>query len=159
MRFLNHNSLVDAVIGGWQISGSMAFLTGNPFTVKADGETYNQASGSSQFPNWNPGVSWKSPHRSFNEWFNPAAFTKPANGTYGNVRRNSLYGPGLAKVNLSGSKRFPLPWEGVKFQIRIDAYNAFNHTSWAAPGGGDVIMPSPPLVLAPGNKCAGCADY
>ena len=39
-------------------------------------------------------------------------------------------------MNLSGSKTFSLPWEGVKFQIRIDAYNAFNHTSWAAPGGG-----------------------
>ncbi len=39
-------------------------------------------------------------------------------------------------MNLSGSKFFSLPWEGVKFQIRIDAYNAFNHTSWAARGVG-----------------------
>lgn len=143
-RFVNSNALLDAVIGGWQMSGSLTLLSGNPFTVKADGTTYNQASGSSQFPNWNPSVSSKPQSRSFNEWFNPAAFTKPANGTYGNVRRNSLYGPGLAKVNLSGSKFFNLPWENVKFQIRIDAYNAFNHTSWGDPGGGDVTLASSP---------------
>ena len=135
-QFLNNNSAADAVIGGWQLSGSLAILSGSPFSVYADGTTYNQASGSSQFPNWNPGVSWKPAHRSADEWFNPAAFTKPANGTYGNVRRNSLYGPGWYQVNLTGSKTFSLPWEGVKFQIRIDAYNAFNHTSWAAPGSG-----------------------
>jgi hypothetical protein len=135
-QFLNNNSAADAVIGGWQLSGSLAILSGSPFSVYADGNTYNQASGSTQFPNWNPGVSWKPAHRSTDEWFNPAAFTKPANGTYGNVKRNSLYGPGWYQVNLSGSKTFSLPWEGVKFQIRIDAYNAFNHTSWAAPGSG-----------------------
>lgn len=136
MQFLNNNSAADAVIGGWQISGSMAALSGSPFSVIADGNTYDQASGSSQFPNWNPGVSWKPAHRSADEWFNPAAFTKPANGTYGNVPRNSLYGPAWYQVNLSGSKTFSLPWEGVKFELRIDSFNAFNHTSWAAPGSG-----------------------
>ena len=154
MRFLNNNSAADAVIGGWQISGSMTLLTGNPFTVIADGETYNQAAGSSQFPNRNPGVSWKPANRNTNEWFNPAAFTKPANGTYGNVNRNSLYGPGLSKVNLSGSKFFSLPWEDVKFQLRIDAYNAFNHTSWAAPGGGVIDLESAPGAVA-GTPYAG----
>ena len=140
MQFLNKSSAADAVLGGWQISGSMAALSGSPFSVVADGNTYNQASGSSQYPNWNPGVSWKPAHRSADEWFNPAAFTKPANGTYGDVKRNSLYGPAWYQVNLSGSKTFSLPWEGVKFQLRIDSFNAFNHTSWAAPGSGSGVV-------------------
>ncbi len=144
MKFLNNNSAADAVVGGWQISGSTAVLGGSPFSVIADGNTYNQASGSSQYPNWNPGVSWKPAHQSADEWFNPAAFTKPANGTYGDVRRNSLYGPAWYQVNLSGSKMFSL-WENVKLQLRIDSFNAFNHTSWAAPGSGsgDVGLESP----------------
>jgi len=150
MKFLNNNSLADAVIGGWQLSGSLAILSGSPFSVYADGNTYNQASGSSQFPNRNPGASPKGP-KSTNEWFNPAAFMKPANGTYGNVRRNSLYGPGWYQVNLSGSKIFSLPWEGLKFQLRIDAYNAFNHTSWAAPGGGSGHVG----LQSPGGATAG----
>ncbi len=40
---------------------------------------------------------------------------------FGDVPRNSLYGPGLNIVNLSGSKTFSLPWEGIQIQIRADA--------------------------------------
>ena len=46
-----------------------------------------------------------------NEWYNPSAFSEPANGAFGDVRRNSLYGPGTNTVNLSAFKeefsRFP----------------------------------------------------
>jgi hypothetical protein len=142
MQFLNKNSVADAVIGGWQVTGSMDIFSGHPFTVIADGNTYEHANGSSQFPNWNSGVSAKPSSRNAQEWFNPGAFTKPADGTFGNVRRNSLYGPAMSQVNLSGSKFFALPWEGIKFQIRIDAFNALNHTSWNVPGGGSISLQS-----------------
>ena len=122
-RFLNDNAAVDAVVGGWQLSGTTTVAHGQPFTVYADGDTYQLASGSAQFPNWNPGVSAKPAHRGVNEWFNPAAFTKPANGTLGNVRRNSLYGPGFVGLNLSLGKTFAL-WENLKLQVRADAANA-----------------------------------
>ncbi len=36
--------------------------------------------------------------------------------------------------NLSGSKTFSLPWEGVNIQFRADAQNAFNHPSYGVPG-------------------------
>jgi hypothetical protein len=54
-QFLNNNSIADAVIGGWQITGTMAAFSGSPFTVYADGVTYEMAQGSSQIPNWNKG--------------------------------------------------------------------------------------------------------
>ena len=141
MQFVQNNSLLDAVIGGWQISGSTIIVSGSPYTVYADGNTYQLASGSSQFPNWNPGVSATPAHRSTNEWFNPQAFTKPANGTFGNVRRNSLYGPASHNVNLSGGKVFSLPWESIKLQIRADLSNVFNNTSWGLPSA--VYLASP----------------
>jgi hypothetical protein len=127
-KFLNNNALLDAVIGGWQATGTVVLTTGQPFTVYADGNTYQQTG--QQFPNWNPGVNWKPAHQSIIQWYNPQAFTKPADGTFGNVRRNSLYGPGSEGINLSASKSYSLPWEGVKLQIHCDASNAFNHTSW-----------------------------
>ncbi len=40
MQFLNNNSAADAVIGGWQLTGSMDIFTGSPFSVFADGNTY-----------------------------------------------------------------------------------------------------------------------
>ena len=132
MKFLNNNALLDAAVGGWQLSGTGVFASGQPFTVYADGSTYEQAG--SQFPNWNPGVSWKPRHQTLDTWYNPTAFTKPADGTFGNVRRNSLYGPGFRSINLSGGKTFTMPWEGIQLQIRADAQNVFNHTSWGQPG-------------------------
>lgn len=144
--FLNNNALLDQIIGGWQLSGTLVLSSGNPFTVYGTQNTYALAG--SAFPNWNPGVSPRPQHRSarceagsgsqygcVNEWYNPAAFSRPADGTFGNVRRNSLYGPGIDEVNLSGGKTFSLPWENLKLQIRADATNAFNHASFQLPTG------------------------
>jgi len=138
--FLNRNALMDAVIGGWQISGTGHVSTGQPFTVIGTQATWARAG--SAFPNWS-GLSATPKHRSThcmagysgcaNEWYNPAAFTRPADGTFGNVRRNSLYGPGMSQVNLSGSKTFSIPWENSKLQLRADANNAFNHASFGLP--------------------------
>jgi carboxypeptidase family protein len=131
-RFLSGNRWLDEGVGGWEISGTLVLSTGNPFTVTNNqNNTYAQAGAS--FPNWVPGVSTKPAHRTYYNWFNPGAFSQPANGTFGNVPRNSLYGPGLNVVNLSASKTFSLPWEGVKVQIRCDAQNAFNHPSIGVP--------------------------
>ena len=143
-RFLNHNAVLDEVIGGWQVSSTIVLSTGQPFTVYGTQNTYQGAG--SAFPNRNPGVSIKPTHRSArctnqttgscdNVWYNAAAFTRPADGTFGNVGRNSLFGPGIEQVNLSGSKTFSLGWEGIQLQIRADAANAFNHASFSAPTG------------------------
>lgn len=146
MRWLSNNSWLNEAVGGWQVSGTLVLMSGNPFTVYGTQNTFAQAG--TQFPNWNPGVSWKPQHRSarceagsgpglgcVNEWYNPAAFTQPAAGTFGNVRRNSLYGPGINQENLSAGKTFFLPWEGVQFQLRADATNVFNHASFGPPTG------------------------
>jgi hypothetical protein len=133
-QFLNGNRALDEVIGGWQISGTLVLSSGNPFSVDGTQNTYSLSSNASVFPNWNPGVSWRPKDQSITNWFNPGAFLQPANGTFGNVRRNSLYGPGLDVVDLSAGKVFSLPWEGIKFELRGDAQNAFNHPSFGVPG-------------------------
>ncbi len=126
-----NNGILDGVVGGWQLAGTLVLSTGNPFNVDASQNTFQQAGTS--YPNWVQGVSWKPAHQTITNWFNPGAFSQPANGTFGNVRRNSLYGPGIDEVNLSGSKTFSI-WENIKLQIRADAQNAFNHPSFGVPG-------------------------
>jgi hypothetical protein len=146
-RFLNHNWLADETIGGWQISTTLILSTGTPYSVFGTQNTYQLAG--SAFPNWVPGVNPKPAHQSdkceagsgaaygcLNEWFNPAAFSEPANGTFGNVRRNVLYGPGTNTVNLSAFKEFALPREGMSLKLSCAATNAFNHASFSNPGGG-----------------------
>ncbi len=133
-HFLNHNAILDSVVGGWQFSASELLLSGTPFTVYIDAsDNVSYSLFSSSYPNWNPGVSPKPLHRSTENWFNPAAFTQPAPGTFGNVKRNSLYGPGINQTNLSTAKTFNLPWENIKLQLRMDATNAFNHPSFGTP--------------------------
>ena len=133
--FLSHNLLLDEAVGGWQLSGSIVLSTGNPFSLT--GSQLTNANGGGAYPNWS-GVSPKPQNRNITEWYNPAAFSQPANGTFGNVGRNVLYGPGINVVNLSAHKEFQLAhaWDhDVKLQFRADAQNAFNHPSFGSPNG------------------------
>jgi Carboxypeptidase regulatory-like domain len=133
-QFLNSsNTALDEIVGGWQISGTVVLQTGQPFSVYGDQANWSLAG--TQFPNRVPGVSLYLPNKGINGWFNPAAFSKPADGTWGNVRRNSIYGPGMNVFNMSAEKSFGLPWEGVKIEFRADASNVFNHKSLGIPGG------------------------
>lgn len=148
--FLNHSILLDEIAGGWQVAGTAVVQSGQPFSVFSTQANYQQAG--SMMPNRVPGMSWKPQHRStrceagsggeikgisvgcINQWYNPAAFTKPADGAFGNVRRNSLYGPGIMQFNMSAGKSFIL-WEGVQFKFKADATNVFNHAGFAQPTG------------------------
>ena len=66
------------------------------------------------------------------QYFNPAAFAKPAAGTYGNLGRDALYGPGFGSVDLSVFKRTPIS-ERVGTEFRFEILNVFNRTNWANP--------------------------
>jgi Carboxypeptidase regulatory-like domain len=132
-QFLNNSTLLDEIVGGWQVSGTVVLQTGNPFTVYGDQANWSLAG--TTFPNRVPGVPLYVSNKGIDGWFNPGAFSKPADGTWGNVRRNSLYGPGINVFNMSAGKSFGLPWEGVRIEFRADAQNVFNHKSLSTPGG------------------------
>src|SRR6185503_20576987 len=78
----------------------------------------------------NPMASGKS--KTINQWFDPAAYQAPTSGTLGNMRRNSIYGPGLQEINGSLRKTFPLG-ERFRFDLAANATNLFNHPSFANP--------------------------
>ena len=67
------------------------------------------------------------------QWFNPAAFAAPAPGTFGNLARNALYGPGFNAVDLSLFKTTKLNG-GASLQLRFEVFNLFNTINWANPG-------------------------
>jgi hypothetical protein len=65
---------------------------------------------------------------------NPAAWQEPSGGSLGNTKRNMLYGPGVENFDMSVDKNFKMPYsEHHQFQLRLDAFNAFNHTNFAPP--------------------------
>ena len=140
--FLSHSAILDEAVGGWQISGTVILSTGNPFNLSTQGsnpQNYTNANGGGSFPNWNKNVSPKANHTPrAGTWYNPQAFQQPANGTFGNVGRNVLYGPGINDFGMAAHKEFTLlhAWDHtIKMQVRIDTTNVFNHASFGEPSG------------------------
>ena len=70
-------------------------------------------------------------------WFNPADFAITTPGTFGDVRRNSFHGPGLNNFDLAVEKNlyFRPSHENQYMQLRLEAYNLFNHTQFCNTAG------------------------
>ena len=66
-------------------------------------------------------------------YLSPAAFSKPTAGSFGNLGRDAIYGPGLGTVDYSMFKNFPIFREKIKGQFRAEIFNLFNRTNWAPP--------------------------
>src|ERR1700730_14161360 len=58
-------------------------------------------------------------------FINPAAFAVPQPGTYGNLGRDALRGPGLSQLDFSLSKKFQVK-ENMNFEFRAECYNILN---------------------------------
>jgi hypothetical protein len=112
------------ILSNWQVSPIMKIKSGQFITVMngvdsaLDGTT-------GQRPNQiltDPYL----PNKSVNGWLNPAAFALPAPGTYGNVGRNNILGPGIFQLDLALSRTFSLG-ERRSIQLRGEAFNLPNH--------------------------------
>jgi hypothetical protein len=138
-RFLNNNSILDAILGGFQTAATLVAHSGQPFTVTM-ASSNSKAMGGNQFPN--VVGDWHLSNPSIRAWYNTSAFAIPAVGTFGNERRNSLVGPGLNTINFSLGKNFSLR-EGIGLQLRADAANVLNHAAFGLPScGGANCNPS-----------------
>ena len=65
-------------------------------------------------------------------WLNPAAFTTPQPGTFGNLPRNHLRGPAFAQFDLMMSKDFRFARsQGIQFRVEI--FNLLNRLNYENP--------------------------
>jgi hypothetical protein len=124
---------VNRLIGNWQVSGIETAQSGLPFTPQLsynpsnDGDTRNPVR-----PSWNLAFTGVVIDGGPNQYFNPNAFVQPLSGTYGNVGRNTLNGPGLVETDLALAKKFQLS-ERFNLQFRSEFFNVLNHTNFNAP--------------------------
>ena len=132
-RWLANASGFGKIITGWQLNGITTLLSGFPFTPQAgsnrsgDGDTRNP-----DRPSVNPTFSGPVVLKRQTQWFDPNAFILPIAGTYGNLGRGTLRGPGLANVDLSLLKNTAIS-ERFGLQFRAEFFNALNHTNLATP--------------------------
>ena len=89
-----------ALAGGWQIAGLIKAAVGQLFSVICNCDQARSGVTTDQRANQLlPDVFTSS--KSIDAYLNPAAFTTPAIGTYGNMGRNSIQGPGRFSLDVS----------------------------------------------------------
>ena len=84
----NVNRVVDAVLGGWQLSNFLFFETGTPFTVTTSGDNLNTGGVFTQVPNRIADPVLPRDQRTRTRFFNTDAFVRPAMYQLGNAGRN-----------------------------------------------------------------------
>ncbi len=125
--------LVNQLIGGWQWNGIVTAQGGFPLTPQIGFN--NSGTGDNNItdvPNWNPDFKGPVILGTGDRWFNPNAFTLPTPGTFGNVSRGSLRGPGLVDLDTSFFKTFRMS-ERWTLQFRAEAFNILNFANYGYP--------------------------
>ncbi len=128
---VNVGAWKSAIVNNWQLNGILSLDSGYPFNVVSGtdrslsgvGNDYADQVGNPSRP---AGVS------KVKEYFNTAAFVPAATGTFGDVGRNSLRGPGYADVDASVFKNI-FRFRQLQTQFQAEVFNAFNHTNFANP--------------------------
>ena len=129
------NALLNSVVGGWQLSGVVLARTGMPFnpgySISSAGNqnitgSYTEGPRIGVKAGCNPYSGSSDP---FNR-LNASCFMAPMPGSLGlEIGQNALYNPGLIQFDMALEKDFPIK-ERVHFQLRVDAFNVFNHANF-----------------------------
>jgi hypothetical protein len=156
-RFMNHvNRGMDYVLGGWQLSSVWVWESGIPFTPSylncgKDEDTgpcranlvgnasIDNPSAAGWFATAPAGTSGTgclattTPTAELNaNGCTRGPWSRPQAGTFGNVARNSFFGPHFFNADASLSKSFQIT-ERVSGQFRAELFNAFNHVNLGQP--------------------------
>jgi hypothetical protein len=131
----NQNRLLRAVAGGWQWSGITSAQSGAPLTLTAGLDRSQSAIGNDKAQFVGPAAYGSGACGSAApcvDFLVPGAFALPALGTFGNMAKGTLRGPGLFNWDMGVFKRFPIH-ERWSVQFRAEFFNAFNRVNLNSP--------------------------
>jgi len=135
--YFSSPGIVRALLGDWEFSAIGTKQTGLPVNITVDRSNSSVpglfAISGAMRPNYVAGVSLTPATGSTpSEWINPAAFSVPANQTFGNLGRNAFRAPGITQLDI-GLAKFITVTERLDVRVRADLFNAFNGPQFAAP--------------------------
>jgi hypothetical protein len=127
------------VTRGWQVAPLITFATGNPIQITDGGKDISLSGQGLDRPNVIVPDQVYGP-KSINSYLNPAAFICAGSnaacttfsGQFGNLGRNSVYGPGIIQWDMAVSRRFKIN-ERFALAFRSDFFNIMNHANWNNP--------------------------
>jgi hypothetical protein len=139
LPFFAHSSnvLERSLLGGWEFSGITIAQSGTPQSISYNGaDTLGLGGNTNNRPDLVGKVTYP---KTRTAWFNTSAFASPtapwnggANDGFGNARKDAVVLPGRLNFNLSlfKSVTFTPSGEGPSLQLRLETFNAFNHTQF-----------------------------
>ena len=157
-KWVNHNKVLDWLVGGYELAWVQTFNTGNPISFSFANSPYNYypTSIGNRVPNLTcsdismPGfnLGTKIGGARFNQALeNPVldvnCFAAPAAFTPGNAGRNIVTGPGIMYSQTSAKKNFAIT-ERINLQFRFDFQNPFHNWGFSNPSN-QVDFKSPQL--------------
>jgi hypothetical protein len=128
-----HHAAIKTIVNGWQLAGLASFISGSPsgiaFTTTNGVDLTGGGDGNRIMVLGNPVIA--KGDRTFYRFFNPTVFAEPVKGIIGNAGRNLFRGPGINSWDIAMKREFSVK-EKAKLQLRMDTYNAFNHTQFSS---------------------------
>jgi len=125
---VNQSTFAARLLKDWTLSGSITAETGSPLTARVLGNLADTAGtgtiGSGRANSTGLSID---PASGF---FNPAAFTAPGPGQFGNAGRNTIPGPNLVSMNLAFGRAFPMGETRRRLEFRAEANNVLNQVSF-----------------------------
>lgn len=131
-RYLSRG-LAASLLGGWSVGVLGTLQSGAPFSVTAQTNTTNAFSAGALRADLIADPKLSTTARTLARWFNTDAFAQPADFTFGNSPPGVLRGDGIINFDLSVAKRVSFAAERF-LQLRIELFNAFNHSNFGLPG-------------------------
>jgi hypothetical protein len=142
-------SVVDAIVGGWQLSMLARYRSGLPYNI-TNGGIYPTNYLNSALAILRPGATMPEMKVGYNQNGAPSIFANTNAvtsfmgqypGTVGT--RNMVRGDDLMNFDLAAAKTFKLPFEGHTVQLRGEAFNAFNNVNFSAFGNSALSLNTP----------------
>jgi carboxypeptidase family protein len=120
-----------AILGGWQISTIISKSSGFPRNVLVGTDRSNTAGGQDRPNATGEDPNLPSGQRTIERWFNTNAYVVQPLGTFGDVGRNTVVGPGIFNFDGSIIRNFRVASKTLQF--RIEVFNLFNQPVWNDP--------------------------
>ncbi|MEO5896021.1 MAG: TonB-dependent receptor [Vicinamibacterales bacterium] len=134
--FSNATHPVGRVLQNWQVNGGLSAYSGTPYSIVGTNPALNCQGCGSIFIDVNGDPKPTGSVGSSTEPHYPLEiFSQPVGASvagFGNSGRNRFRRPAAWDVGMALFRAFPIG--RLKPQLRIEANNVFNHTTWNAPG-------------------------
>jgi outer membrane receptor protein involved in Fe transport len=139
-RYKTQNKFVNPLVSGWTVGAKEYYRSGEPFSVTNNNEIggFQSMSGGNLMPQSTVSLLTNTcgsdPHAAvIAKCLNSTDYLS-SQTTFGNVRRNTLFGPHYADTDATLNKQI-LKAEGFTFSLGAQAYNLFNHPNFSNPAG------------------------